>query len=435
MRTACIILLLLSAFLLTACAGSNTNQYINPYEKYYTGTRGVVANYENLPTTLYYYGPEDNAGNTFTFSVDADNQGASFTRGGVYVSGFDPNLLIFQEIPIAGGAVGACGISIGNVGWGELGGILRCDGFSVSSGGGVTNVQISDLSKLINGIAARFGDKQWLDPAKFNMKIDYTDGPAGSSFVINMNDMQGNLEYYQHGRLFIAWFAGLDFTKNGGREFLLAGDTYEFPGGERAYLTYNGQIVNWPPGLDQTTQHMLLTTCYQYTTFADPMVCIDPEPFSNNRKVCQPKSRTWNGGNGAPVAVTSIEQENTPRKIIFHINVRNVGVGTVYDPGKLEKCSPYYPGRVGSEDLNLVYLGDVRLGSYGLRSTSGALGGIICSPAVIRLDPKTKSGSTTCTYPIEYNQIKSAYTAPLAVELWYGYSEALQRDITVKRIT
>jgi hypothetical protein len=198
-------------------------------------------------------------------------------------------------------------------------------------------------------------------------------------------------------------------------------------------MDYKGTIVDWPAGLDQTRQSLLLTSCYQYTTYADPVVCIDPEPLSESRKVCIPRSRTWNGGNGAPVAVTSVEQENTPRKIIFRINVRNVGRGTVYDAGALEKCSPYYPRRTTPADLNVVDLGDVRVGTMGLAGRGGRAG-ITCFPERIRLDPTTRSGSTTCTYPIEYGDIKSAYQTPLVIELWYGYSEVVQRDLFIKRV-
>jgi hypothetical protein len=404
----------------------------NPYEKYYTGKEGIVASYENMPTRLYYYGPQDQGGNEFTFSVNVKNKGAAFSRGGIYVSGFDPRLLMFREIPIQGMGAGACGISIGSIGFGEMGGILHCDGVQISSGGGITSINVDSLRTLIQGIGQRF-NKDWWTTSNFDFGVSYNN-VNGGNFNINMNGMNTHIEYYQHGRLFIALLAGLDYRKNGGQEFLLAGNTYEFPGGETAYFTYNGKIVDWPPGLDQTTQHMLLTSCYQYTTFADPMVCIDPEPTSDNRKVCVPRSRTWSGGNGAPVAITSIEQENTPKKVIFHINVKNIGTGTVYDPGKLEKCSPYYPGRVTGEDLNIVYLGDVRIGTTGLRSTVNS-NGMSCSPTVIRLDPNTKTGSTTCVYPMEFTQLKSAYETPLVVELWYGYSQALQKDVVIKRVT
>ncbi|HIH24426.1 TPA: hypothetical protein HA251_05305, partial [Candidatus Woesearchaeota archaeon] len=356
----------------------NENTKNNDYSKYYVGKQGIVTKYDNIPTRLYYYGPDDVASNAFTMSVEVANKGASFSRGGVFISGYDPRLLVFDEIPITGGALGGCGISIGNVGWGQLGGIFRCDGVEVSGtkDGGITSLKIDNIAELVNGISARFGGTQWFDPQKFDISVNYQDGPAGSNFVMNINGMEAYLDYFQHGRLFIALLSALDYRKNGGQEFLLAGNTYEFPGGERTYMNYHGKIVDWPVGLDQTTQNLLLTSCYQYTTFADPIICVDPDPTSENRKVCTPQSRTWGGGNGAPVAITSVEQENTPRKIIFHINVRNVGTGTVYDPGKLEKCSPYYPGRVTGEDLNVVYLGDVRIGSVGLRTSTGSAGGM-----------------------------------------------------------
>ena len=105
----------------------------------------------------------------------------------------------------------------------------------------------------------------------------------------------------------------------------------------------------------------------------------------------------------------------------------------MYDPAWLEKCSPYYPGRVTPEDKNVVYLGDVRIGSMGLDDGAGS-GGITCNPRAIRLDPKTKTGSTTCTYPLEYANLKSAYQTPLTVELWYGYSKVTQQNIHIKRV-
>ena len=419
--TVLVVIGILSSCTLTG-GGRNENPNVNPNAKYYTGSEGVVAKFDNLPPRLYYYGPDDNAGNEFTVGVEVKNKGTSFTRGGIYLSGFDPYLFSFKEIPLQRDDTGACGISIGSIGFGEFGGIFRCDGVEVSGNSDRFSFSI-DTSKF---------SADWWDNSEFgNVKIEYGKGPNGDTFSIKFPG--SSIEYFQHGRLFIALLSSLDYTKNGGQEFMLAGDTYDFPGGQSSYITYNGKLLEWPPGSDQITQHLQMTTCYQYTTFADPMVCIDPDPNSDVRKVCTPKSKTWSGGNGAPVAITSIEQENTPRKIIFRINVKNIGRGTVYDPGKLEKCSPYYPGRVTPEDLNIVYLGDVRIGQTGLRTS--AHGGMSCYPEVIRLDPNTKSGSVTCTYPIEFTQLKSAYETPLVVELWYGYSETEKRNIAVKRVT
>jgi hypothetical protein len=423
--------LVLSVLFLAGCSGNNENPNAgNPNAKYYTGKDGIQTRFLNIPSRVYYYGSDED--NALNFEVEVQNKGASFSRGGIYVSGYDPNMLFFDQIHIPEGGVGACGISLGSIGFGEIGGILRCEGIQIGVGDGVTRVRIDSFKDLLSGINTRF-KKEWWVPENFDFGIDYADSPAGSNFNFKINDITGRVEYYQHGRLMIALFSYLDFTLNGGQEFLLAGDTYEFPGGEVSYYPFTGKVIDWPAGLDQTEQNLLLTSCYQYTTFADPIVCIDPDPISDNKKVCTPKSKTWSGGQGAPVAVTSVEQENTPKKIIFRINVKNIGPGTVYDLGELERCSPYYDGRVTAEHLNKIYLGDVRVGNVGLRSSESANAGITCYPEVIRLDPNTKSGTTTCTYPVQYSNLKSAYQTPLVVELWYGYSETQKRTVTIKR--
>jgi hypothetical protein len=430
-RIGTIFSVLLLALLLTSC-GESTRPDANA-DKYFSGREGIVTNFENVPTKLYYYN-EETSENDFSFGVEVQNKGASYTRGAVYLSGFNPDMLIFEGLDI-GASPTACGISIGSIGAGQIGGILRCENFAigVGEGQGITDVRIDSLATFIRSLSGNH-DVTWLDENRFDVSFDYSDRAGASAWSISFKDYMANIDYYQHGRLFIAVFGGIDFRLNGGREFLLAGDTYEYPQGEYEYLQYRGKIVNWPPGLDKSDQTLQLTTCYMYTTYAAPMVCVDPDPQSNVHKVCRPRSRTWSGGQGAPVSVTSIEQENTPRELIFRINVKNIGTGRVFDAGQMAKCSPYYPGRSPTpEDLNVVYLGDVRVGDVGLRG-AGMSSGMSCFPEVIRLDPRTKSGSTTCKYPIQYTQIKSAYEVPLVVELWYGYEEVKSRTVQIQRL-
>ncbi|MBR9700709.1 hypothetical protein GOV11_02490 [Candidatus Woesearchaeota archaeon] len=429
-----VVALLLCVLMLSGCTwwgGRNNNSRINEYAKYYKGSDGIQARYVSFPTRLYYYGAQDTSANDFTLGVELWNKGASYSRGGIYISGYDPNMIMFDEIPIRDGGVGACGIGLGNIGFGEYGVIVRCDGTEVIAGDR-TSIRIDSIADLIRGIGDRFS-KNWWPSDNVDFSVGYDSSYGENFFWINVGDLYANVEWYQNGILLIQILSGINFNINGGIEFLLAGDTYEFPGGESDFLVYNGHIVDWPIGLDQTQQTFMMTSCYLYTTYADPVVCIDPAPFDDVRKVCYPRSRTWNGGNGAPVGITSIEQENSPRKIIFRINVKNIGRGTVWDPGQLERCSPYYPGRVTLEHKNTVYVGDVRVGSIGLIGRGGREG-ISCYPNPIRLDPNTQAGSTTCTYPIQFTSIKSAYQSPLVVELWYGYSEVQMRQVTIKRV-
>jgi hypothetical protein len=235
-----------------------------------------------------------------------------------------------------------------------------------------------------------------------------------------------DIEYANHGRLLISMFSALDFTRNFGTEYLLEGDTYEYPSGGVSYVNFDGTVVTWPPGLDYTTQSFLVTNCFLYATYAAPVVCIDPSPYSEDRKVCVPRTYTGTAGQGAPVAVTYIYQENSPRQATFEIHIKNVGGGQVYDPGMLEMCSPYFPARVTNENLNIVYIGDVRV--------SGDLQRLRCTPNnYVRLNPQTGEGVVTCMYEIPFSGMRSAYNTPIVVELWYGYSKTMEKKVLIKR--
>ena len=392
--------------------------------KYYQGFRGVEMAFSQgmPPARLFYYGT--NYDNKFDVNVEVANVGSAFGRGGIYLSGYDPTMIEFQGINPGRSSSQACIIDVGNIGFGEFGGTLRCQDFFIGLGNqgttefGIKNLFGSggtydgklDLTKLLGGV---------------DLNYQHTAGDQ-TRMTIGFSNPGLDVEYANHGRLLIALFQGLDFSRTFGVDYLLTGDTYEYPGGELTYVDFSGNIVNWPAGLDQTTQTFMVTNCYLYASYAAPVICIDPTPFSQDRKVCIPKAYTGTKGQGAPVAVTSIQQENTPKQAVFTITVRNVGGGQIYDPGKLEMCSPYYPGRVTNEDLNIVYIGDIRV--------SGDLQRLKCTPNdFVRLDPSTGSGTIVCTYDVPFAGLRSAYQTPLVVELWYGYSKTMTRSVYIKR--
>jgi hypothetical protein len=128
---------------------------------------------------------------------------------------------------------------------------------------------------------------------------------------------------------------------------------------------------------------------------------------------------------GAPVAVTKIEQENTRLLSTFTIHVKNIGRGKVIRWDALNKCSPYYDvGRLTSKDLNVVQGFKVSIGNKELDCTGDN---------TFRLNPNGE-GIITCRYPLEYTNIQSAYSTPLVMEFWYGYMQSEQQSITIKRI-
>lgn len=395
--------------------------------KYYQGTRGVeMLLVPGMPShRMYYYG--DTYNNEFDVNVEVANVGSSWSRGALYLSGYDPTMIDVVGINPGRTSGRACIVDIGNIGFGTFGGTLRCDDFFIGIGeGGIIDVFVNNLFGS-GGLYDGTFDLTRLLGGGGGVDFGYSrDSADNERWTIGFDNPNIDIEYANHGRLLIALFQGLDFGRGFGFEYLLAGDTYEFPGGEIAYINFDGNIINWPPGLDQTYQTFMITNCFLYASYAAPVVCIDPAPFSQDKKVCTPRHFTGTKGQGAPVAITLIEQENTPRQAIFRIHVKNVGGGQVYDPGKLEMCSPYFPGRVTNQDLNIVYIGDVRV--------SGDLQRLRCTPDdFLRLNPRTQEGIITCMYDIPFSGLRSAYRTPLVVELWYGYSKTIEKRVLIKR--
>jgi hypothetical protein len=418
-----ITVLLLAMLLIAGCSSMGGKKTID--SRYYTGTRGVEIRLEDAlpPSKMYYYGDVED--NTFDVTVEVKNQGSAWSRGGIFLSGYDPQMIQIDGINPNPSSSRACRLDIGNIGFGKFGGVLRCDSLLVGLGEDYTEVGLKNLFCSGGPYAGKFDTSRLLGS---NACSDFWYRRDGNNqrWSVDFGNPDIDVEYANHGRLLITMLQGLDFSRTFGVEYLLAGNTYEFPGGETKYVNFKGNIVAWPPGLDSTQQTFLVTNCYLYATYAAPVVCIDPSPFSENRKVCTPKTYNGGGSQGAPVAVTSIEQENTPRQAIFTIHIKNVGSGRVYDPGALEICSPYSPARISNNELNVVYVGDIRV--------SGDLQRLDCSPNdFVRLDPKTREGIVTCAYDIPFEGLKSAYEAPLVVELWYGYEQTIQKTVSIKR--
>ncbi|MBN1793122.1 hypothetical protein JW826_05555 [Candidatus Woesearchaeota archaeon] len=419
---------LIMALTLSACSNFKGSKSANKNfedNKYYQGYEGVDVRFSQSSALnkLYYYGNSEH--NEFIVEVEVANKGSSMARGGIFLSGYDPNMIEIQGIrpdPSSNGR--ACQLNFGNMGTGKYDLTLRCDGGYLGMDSDLDAIDLSINNFLCAGSkidVGRLGSALCGD-----MRFTRDANAGGNSFSYNFYNKDIDVEYANHGRLFISLSQIVNFEKNMGQEYILDADDYLFPGGETTYIPFNGNIVNWPPGLDQTQQKFLITNCYMYTTYASPTVCIDPSPFSESRKVCVPKTYTGTSGQGAPVAVTYVEQENTPRESIFQIHVKNVGGGRVYAPGAAEICSPYSPVRVTNNDLNIVLLGDIRV--------SGDLQRLTCTPGdFIRLDPKTNEGVVTCRYELPFSGLKSAYEAPLVVELWYGYEKTIEKSVTIKR--
>ncbi len=197
----------------------------------------------------------------------------------------------------------------------------------------------------------------------------------------------------------------------------------------------------------------LAVACYNYYTVAAPNVCIDPDPYStiSQKKVCQVQNIALTS-QGAPIAVTKIEEEAFADKTQFKITIKNVGLGDVLksqsgsgtgaSSNVIDKCNPFGQSKIGREDIDKVYLQEVKIGPQtlqcwpfaGEKLNSGATENVKGNFGYIRL--LNGEGSIICELTKSdpsYSEAKTAYTTPLRIVLTYAYKTTAERKIMIKK--
>jgi hypothetical protein len=216
------------------------------------------------------------------------------------------------------------------------------------------------------------------------------------------------------------------------------------PLGGFSTVEFEGEIIAEKITIDEYNPTILATACYPYVTKASPTVCIDPQPFDDRQeKVCHIGSRTLET-QGAPVAVTKIDQEASTNKIQFKIAIENVGSGDVLTPaldakGKdiFGKCDPWNSETLGRKDFDRVQLKEIKIGNVDLLSNGK------CNPFADGTKGTTNlirlfngEGFVICTLTVsKLGDAQSAYTTPLNIELEYNYRSTISKSISISKLT
>ncbi len=432
-----IISILVTSLLMTGCILPNQTHnsgVSGSYAKYYKGTTGVESDFENLNSRMYYYSDGTEEENSFDFGVKVHNEGTSLAKGATFISGYSPHLISIEGQPIdRNDGFGICGVDITSFGndFSDWAGFLSCtmtggSTFDFNTNNGYWDGDINNVGLLLEQIGG-WDTPNWLDTFDLSLTGQESEGVQGFGFDFDTpNGFDINLMY--HGHLLSAIIdKALPFQAGFGKEYLLAADNQYYPGGQQDYLDYHATIDNWPVGLEEYPATFLLTNCYGYATFTSPLVCIDPQPLSDHRKTCTPRDMSLTS-QGAPVAVTRIEQENTRKKSIFTIHVKNVGSGDIIYWGDLALCSPYTnKGILTQKNKNIIQNFEVRIDGQPLTCTPNP------EDKKIRLNEQGE-GVITCMYNLEYTNLQSAYQTPLIIEFWYGYMQTEQKQVLFKKV-
>ncbi len=202
----------------------------------------------------------------------------------------------------------------------------------------------------------------------------------------------------------------------------LEAKTENNPSGGSNFVQFDESLPVKVPYGDKYSTTIQATSCYQYQTIAQVNACIIPDisDIAKQKNVCSPRVITLSS-QGAPVAVTQVEERVAKDIVQFLITVQNIGDGRVIQPDKLDQC-PYL---LKPKDIDHIVvhaaidtLGEAECGSNSLDKESNN---------IVRLfDNK---GLIVCKF-ITRPDI-SSYETPLRITLDYGYSSSIQKNIEI----
>ena len=228
-------------------------------------------------------------------------------------------------------------------------------------------------------------------------------------------------------------------------QLALEGKSTINPNGGLDFVTFDGKVIYDNLNVEKYEPTLLVTACYYYFTIAGPQVCIDPDPYSTiiKKKVCEVNPITLSN-QGAPIAVTRIDEEALAQKTHFRITIKNVGSGevikaTAYDitgptPESFDKCNPFGEKKLEREDVDKVFLQEAIVGNKALKCGPFAEGSVEGFQGLVRLI--NGEGSIICKLDkTDYAPTNTAYTTPLKIKISYLYKTTAERKFTIKKET
>ena len=238
-------------------------------------------------------------------------------------------------------------------------------------------------------------------------------------------------------------------------EISIEGKSVFNPKGGEDFVNSNAEAKKIGPQSEKHPSTILATACYPYKTILDTSICIDTDVLGQRRgqKSCIAKDLSFGEGQGAPVAITKIEtrmlpQDNAKVKPHFIIHVKNAGNGQVIKNGIAEKSNPSNLKEINKNAIEKACSSEsLSYKDFNVLNAKASLSGVIldCDPkegmqqtAEIRI--KDKEDIVRCTYEGDAKNVGGIdasldpYTAQLKIELDYGYTFTISKDIIIEKV-
>ena len=230
--------------------------------------------------------------------------------------------------------------------------------------------------------------------------------------------VENNGEYNQPaGRIFLGGFdsTALRFQRTEMPIPGLMGRSSELDG-EIDYIEFRERNTVEVPLGDVYEPIIQASVCYEYQTAVQPNVCIITNPNDiGDTRVCKDGKQNI-PKHYAPVKVTDVEERIGREFIQFIITVKNSGNGEIVNERDLDMC----PFSLNPLIMNKVQY-EVSLSGFGNPECLNDNNTVILHDG---------EGKIVCNFVPR--EISEPYTTPLTVHLNYGYTQSIQKQITIK---
>jgi len=182
-------------------------------------------------------------------------------------------------------------------------------------------------------------------------------------------------------------------------------------------IEFQSSSLFLPQGVDKYSPNLVLSTCYNYKTIANPQICVDPNFYqlTSEQKSCQVRDVPLGGGQGAPVAVDFAGVDMLGSKAIIQLDISNAGGGRVVSPRtSLTQC----PNALRYDNFDEVRF-TVKLADKFPEK---------CTPSDNMVRLVDGRGKIFCTFNIGN---VPAYETPLNIELNYNYLQSISKKIEI----